>query len=150
LDLLDPFHREQIRGVFAIGTIASIVALRDRIDVGTSYFGIRIVPLLDILLGAWVFYVFLMAIGVSEDLFPKVFSRFCVGVARMMFFLGVGLLLIIVIPLVLIQAYNWLLSGPREVLLALFLVFLYVVARAMKARKSKPTGQPQPKRQDYA
>ena len=136
LDLLDPFHREQIRGVFAIGTIASIIAIRDRIDPAMIFLGIKISPLLDVLLFTWISYVFLMALGVSEDMFGKSISRFCVGLARISFFFGIGLILLIVVPSLLLEAYNWLLSAPLEVYAIIFLAFLYAISKARKRAKT--------------
>ena len=135
LDLLDPFHREQIRAVFAIGTIASIIAIRDRIDPAMSFLGIKISPLLDVLLFTWISYVFLMALGVSEDMFGKTISRLCVFLARISFFFGIGLILLIVVPSLLLQAYSWLLSAPREIYAIILLAFVYFVYAVSKARK---------------
>lgn len=137
LDLLDPFHREQIRGIFAIGTVASIVALRDRVDPNTAYFNVRIVSLIDLLLFFWVAYIFLMALGVSEDIFGKRFSGLCVGLARFSFGIGIMLLLIILVPAFLAQAYNWLLSLPREVILVGILAIIYLLVKTGRKRQAK-------------
>jgi hypothetical protein len=140
LELLDPLRREEIRGIFAVGALASIYALRQRLDPAASFLDIKIGPLLDILLASWTSYVFLMAIGVSPDIFGKRISGFCQGLAHFLFLMGIFLMAVIVLPSLANSAIAWLRTLPPESWLLGIFLFLYVVSRvARRAKKTQPT-----------
>jgi hypothetical protein len=89
------FQREEVRGLFVIGIIASLLAVRDVLRLKVALpFGITLdASVLNILLFFWALYAFLMAIAVSDDIFAERIRAECFDLSRFSFLMGIFLVL---------------------------------------------------------
>lgn len=114
----EELKKEEVRGVFAIGIIATLVSIR---IAGFSFIKVNGANLLDILLFPlffWVLYLILMGIGLSDDIWASLgpgvwqdlfyrLTKSCKHWARIFFALGVIILFIIYMILAIGMAANW-------------------------------------------
>jgi hypothetical protein len=86
----EQLHREEVRGLFALGVIATILAYRHEfvaiISPGSPLGGL-IVWVVAI---NWGLYAFLMTVGLSDDVFKPSISRNCFTLAKFAFWGGVA------------------------------------------------------------
>lgn len=89
-------HREEVRGLFVLGVIATLLAIRDSLNFRLVAWGFSGRDLTDVLIAFWGLYAFLMAIGVSGDLVRRGVARIAIVVARLMFSYGLGVFVMII------------------------------------------------------
>ena len=118
--------KTELRGVFVLGIIGSLLALGRFADV-KILFGMSLAELTNGLILFWGIYVALMAVGVSDDIVRPTIAKYCTILANF-YFLG-GLALLITIPFLvgfydLFQRFgvNELLTVPIVVVLVLLFV----------------------------
>ncbi len=106
---------EEVRGIFAIGAIAALVAVRAQLETATL-FGFPILSLLDFLLAFWILYVVVMAIGLSEDIYGPVIAKFCRRLGKTFFATGTIFIAALIITEILVYVVMWIVSGgfPTE------------------------------------
>ncbi len=81
--------REEIRGIFVLGVLGTLLAIRDLFDV-TLFGGLHLRSLVAFLMAYWSAYVLLMALGVSDDWIPSSVARECTNGARIAFIAGIA------------------------------------------------------------
>lgn len=65
---IDPYRRDELREIFAVGFVAIILASLDRLQsINLPILGVPMVPALAVLIVPWILYILLMAVGVSDD-----------------------------------------------------------------------------------
>jgi hypothetical protein len=132
------FQREELRGILAIGAIASLVAVRGQLQ-STTLLGFPILPLVDFLLGFWILYVLAMAIGVSGDIFGPTISDFCRSLGKLFFAAGIALITALVFTVILVYGIIWTLAGgiPTELTVLGIAIFAVALARYKTKQKLK-------------
>lgn len=135
-------RREEARGIFAIATIATIIAVRSAIyNAQLPLLEAPIGPLLDLLLMPWGLYVFFMAVGISEDILPYAMARQCIQLAYLMFRTGLIWSGAIFGVLLLFRGVSWLMSLPPQTrtitILLLLLSFLSAFVLSLSTRLRK-------------
>jgi hypothetical protein len=90
----DKLLKEEVRGLFVLGIIGSLLALGRMLDV-KIFDDVSLATLTSGLIGYWLVYVFLMAMGISDDIIRPGIARFCTGVARIFFLAGLAILMIV-------------------------------------------------------
>lgn len=102
----DPLAREELRALFVLGIIGTLLGVRDVLDINLGY-GITFSFVATLLMIYWGIYVFLMAIGISDDLVRLRVANTCATAAAVCFILGIcsmiGMVLFTVVSLVLVQ-----------------------------------------------
>jgi hypothetical protein len=98
----DELHREEARGIFVLGVIASLLAAKDSLGLALDLAHFTFSSFLVILILYWGAYTALMAVGISSDLFDEAFAARCETLARFMFVGGVWVLIsaVLFVPLV--------------------------------------------------
>jgi UDP-N-acetylmuramyl pentapeptide phosphotransferase/UDP-N-acetylglucosamine-1-phosphate transferase len=90
------YHREEVRGVFVLGTIAAFLSaytfLPKEVPFIAGVLGVK--TILEVLVSYWGIYAVLTAIGVSDDVMPtsrswKALCHFTLRLGRMMFVFGI-------------------------------------------------------------
>jgi hypothetical protein len=91
-------HHEEVRGLFVLGVIATILAFKNELaSIITPTGGLIGDAVVLVLAATWGSYAFLMAIGLSDDVFkPRVCSA-CLRLARLLLWLGVYYFSIVII-----------------------------------------------------
>jgi len=107
------YTREELRGLFAIGAIASLAAFKSEIE--ASPFSVAVIMLATF----WSLYVFLMAVGISTDILPlsptwRYITDGSIEVAHATFFLGMVLSLFVVALVLLGYLYSTFTSGTSQ------------------------------------
>jgi len=98
----EELHREEVRGIFVLGVIASLLAAKDILGLALDFARFTYSSFLVILILYWGGYTVLMAVGVSSDLFDEAFAARCETLARFMFVSGVWVMIcsVLFVPLV--------------------------------------------------
>ncbi len=84
-------RREQVRGLFVLGFLAIILVIRDSFKIRLLA-DFTVLDMMNLLLLYWGTYAFLMALGLSPDIFKKNFAWGCATVARFLFYIGAVLM----------------------------------------------------------
>jgi hypothetical protein len=118
----DELLREEVRGIFVLGVIGSLLALGRGLDVKV-FFDTSLGDLTSGLIGFWAIYVVLMAMGVSDDIVRPSISEICKRAAKLYFLVGLAVLMTVPISVV---AYDFL--HDHGVLFTLPNAIMYLVA----------------------
>lgn len=130
-------RREELRGVFAIGTIGAILGYFSYCSLSnqscpTIVSGIPYQPALYIVLVCWALYIFSMTIGISEDYLGKGAARIGRGIGGLFFMMGVVLTVVLLLSFVLLEGVAWGLNGfSLSGLTPPVIIFLVLVAAAI-------------------
>jgi hypothetical protein len=86
-DFIVNYHREEIRGLFVLGIIATLLAVRGQIaySIKFPFATLDLAVILNWLILYWGIYAVLMAVAVSDDIYKKSIQAICAGLARVMF-----------------------------------------------------------------
>ena len=79
-------RREETRGIFALGVIATVIAFRQEFAATSSLAA----SLVFLIAAQWGLYVFLMTVGVSDDVFKPTVIEACLIYAKLAFWAGVA------------------------------------------------------------
>jgi hypothetical protein len=88
----DELLREEVRGIFVLGVIGTLLALGRGLDVKV-FLDISLADLTNGLVLFWGIYVVVMAVGVSDDVFKSSVAEFCRGFAKFYFLMGLATLM---------------------------------------------------------
>jgi hypothetical protein len=98
--------REELRALLALGIIGTLLALRDVLDINLGY-DVTFGMIASGLMAFWGAYVFLTAIGVSDDFIRLRVADACAAMAAYCFVFGIcatgGVVVFIVVVLVLVR-----------------------------------------------
>jgi hypothetical protein len=87
-------HHEEVRGLFVLGVIATVLAFKNELESVILPSGGRVGEGVIFALAAnWGIYALLMAIGLSDDVFKPRVCSICLSMARVALFVGVVFLL---------------------------------------------------------
>jgi hypothetical protein len=134
-DQNDKLLREEVRGVFVLGIIGTLLALGRGLDVKV-FFDVSLATLANGLVLYWGMYVVFMAIGVSDDIVKPRVSKFCNSLAKV-YFVG-GLAILMVIPIVVLAYYalpalgvliTWPIAAALQVVGVLMAVLIWLGLR---------------------
>ena len=118
----DELLREEVRGIFVLGVIGSLLALGRGLDVKV-FFDTSLGDLTSGLVAFWAIYVVLMAMGVSDDIVRPSISEICKKAAKLYFLVGLAVLMTVPISIV---AYGFL--HDHGVLFTLPNAIMYLIA----------------------
>jgi hypothetical protein len=88
-------EREEVRGIFALGVLGSLLGVWTALQHFQVSSHISLLTLALGLIIYWGLYVFLMAIGVSNDFINRSFADFCVRVAQAYFVVGISITVVL-------------------------------------------------------
>ncbi len=110
--------KEELRAILVLGIIGTLIGARGFLDISLG-FGIHVSDFTNWLLVYWSGYLFLMVVGISDDVIKPQLARRCADAAPACFRAGITLTLtlILVIGTALVIGYlkPSLLSGPGNV-----------------------------------
>ena len=72
------YKREELRGLFTLGLLAVLVAIRfqnEKLMVTVGQISFDIIPWINITIGLWAFYAFFMVLGLSDDVVGKTLAE---------------------------------------------------------------------------
>jgi len=130
-------HREEVRGVFALGIVATLFLVKDYLSFQYPYGSTLFTVYVNLPIILWIIYAFFMAIAVSDDIFSDIAIRICVAGGRACFqsgimylFCGLSYFGFAYIFSAFLPASNWfwIISGIPSVILS-FVVFYKAIRR---------------------
>ena len=129
--------KEEIRGLFVLGVIATVLAFRGDLQKIVSPSGGNLGALVPVLALTWGVYAFFMTIGISDDIFKAKACRVCTSIAKSIFWLGTyytsTLLVVVSVSLVFGQAWN----GWLGILVSIIILLVMLVALVLATRPRK-------------
>lgn len=137
-DRNDFLFREEVRGIFVIGVIATFLGLvqfgPDIVFIATPRVGLHDFEL--VFSSEWGLYVVFAAIAVSDDWVSPRLIPLCHGAAKMFFHLGVGLLLATFVIILVNYSFG------TSVAIGAGIITVFVSAVGLEATSPKPTKKP--------
>lgn len=88
----DKLLKEEVRGIFVLGVIGTLLALGRGLDV-IVFSNVSLATLTNCLVLYWGIYVVLMAIGVSDDIVKPSITELCNTLAKVYFVGGLAVLM---------------------------------------------------------
>lgn len=82
-------HREEVRGVFVLGIVATLFLAKDYLSFKFPYGSTLFTEYVNSLILFWLVYAFLMAIAVSDDIFSETAIRICIAGGQTCFQCGI-------------------------------------------------------------
>ena len=129
-------RREEIRGLFVLGLLAILVAIKfqnEEIIIKIGKISFDIIPLLTITIISWSLYAFFMVLGVSEDVIGKSASEIFKEFSRA--FLALDFLLLGIFSIfVFYAAYP---SRLPWVLCLIFILILHMIVKKLRETKKE-------------
>jgi hypothetical protein len=132
--------REELRALLVLGIIGTLLGVRDVLNANLVY-GLTINDVANYLILYWGAYVFLMAIGISDDWVYPPISKACERAAQAAFCIGIsvtsGMALFIVIFSALVKFMNEI-ASPFIIAVVSCAAFTFFVVKQITRRLPKP------------